>query len=212
MKDIILIGGGGHCISCIEIIEQNGSYNIKGILDLPNMVGKDVLGYPIIGTDNDIEKYINDDVSFCITIGQVTAGDNLRKNIYKRIKSIGAKTPTIISPYSKVSKHSSIGDGTVILSNVLINASSIVGDNCIINNKSLIEHGANVGSHSHIATGVIINGECSIGNNCFIGSGSIIRNNIIIEKNISIGMGSVITKSLMKSGVYFGNPARIVEK
>jgi len=36
MKPIILIGGGGHCLSCIDVIEQTGLYQIIGILDLPD--------------------------------------------------------------------------------------------------------------------------------------------------------------------------------
>ena len=35
MKEkIILIGGGGHCKSCIDVIEQQGKYHIAGIVDV----------------------------------------------------------------------------------------------------------------------------------------------------------------------------------
>ena len=34
MKKIILIGGGGHCKSCIDVIEQEGKYRIAGIVDM----------------------------------------------------------------------------------------------------------------------------------------------------------------------------------
>ena len=32
---IILIGGGGHCKSCIDVIEQEGRFTIAGIVDMP---------------------------------------------------------------------------------------------------------------------------------------------------------------------------------
>ncbi len=32
---IILIGGGGHCKSCIDVIEQEGRFQITGIVDVP---------------------------------------------------------------------------------------------------------------------------------------------------------------------------------
>ena len=35
---IVLIGGGGHCKSCIDVIEQQGVYQIAGIVDLPEGV------------------------------------------------------------------------------------------------------------------------------------------------------------------------------
>ena len=34
MKNLYLIGGGGHCKSCIDVIEQEKKYKIKGIFDL----------------------------------------------------------------------------------------------------------------------------------------------------------------------------------
>jgi len=47
VKDIILFGGGGHCKSVIDVIESEGSYKIRGIIDKEEMVGKNVLGYPM---------------------------------------------------------------------------------------------------------------------------------------------------------------------
>ena len=57
MQNLILIGGGGHCKSCIDVIEGVNDYKILGILDTADKVGQEVLGYKIIGTDSDIEKY-----------------------------------------------------------------------------------------------------------------------------------------------------------
>ena len=33
MKKIILIGGGGHCKSCIDVIEIEKKYKIEGIFE-----------------------------------------------------------------------------------------------------------------------------------------------------------------------------------
>ena len=33
MKKIILVGGGGHCKSCIDVIENENKYKIIGIID-----------------------------------------------------------------------------------------------------------------------------------------------------------------------------------
>ena len=54
MKEIILIGGGGHCKSVIDVIEQESKYKIAGIIDKKELIGKDVLGYKIIGSDDDL--------------------------------------------------------------------------------------------------------------------------------------------------------------
>jgi len=49
MKEkIILIGGGGHCKSCIDVVEQQGKYQIAGIVDLPEKLHQKLLGYEVI--------------------------------------------------------------------------------------------------------------------------------------------------------------------
>ena len=55
MKPLILVGGGGHCKSVIEAAESMG-LAIGGILDLLENVGGRILGYPVIGTDDDIPR------------------------------------------------------------------------------------------------------------------------------------------------------------
>ena len=65
-KDIILLGGGGHCKSVMEVAESAG-YNILGVLDKPEEIGKQVLNYKVIGIDDDIPQYV-DKAEFVITV------------------------------------------------------------------------------------------------------------------------------------------------
>ena len=51
MKKIILVGGGGHCKSVIDVIEQEGKFKIAGIIDRPNLLGSKILGYKFIGCE-----------------------------------------------------------------------------------------------------------------------------------------------------------------
>ena len=59
MKNLYLIGGGGHCRSCVDVINLQNEYEIKGIFDFEENIGKTVLGYKIIDTDKSLEKYVN---------------------------------------------------------------------------------------------------------------------------------------------------------
>ena len=47
-KPIILIGGGGHCKSMIEVIESAGKFQIIGIVDVAEKVGE----FPYYGRSN----------------------------------------------------------------------------------------------------------------------------------------------------------------
>ena len=40
--NLLLLGGGGHCKSCIEVIEAEANFTIAGILDAADKVGQDI--------------------------------------------------------------------------------------------------------------------------------------------------------------------------
>lgn len=204
-RKLILIGGGGHCKSVIEVAESAG-YEIKGILDMPDEVGKEVLpGHKVIGTDDDIPQYV-DECNFVNTVGFIK-NPALRIKLYNKVKEVGGKLATIIASTAYVSKYAEIGEGTVIMHHAFVNAGAKIGDNCIINTFANIEHDAEVGNQCHISTGTMVNGECKIGENCFIGSQSVCANCIEIASDIIVGAGSVVRKSIRVKGIYAGNPA-----
>jgi sugar O-acyltransferase (sialic acid O-acetyltransferase NeuD family) len=206
-KDIVLIGGGGHCKAVIDVIEQENKYNILGILDPDFKELKSVLNYPVLGDDDEIEILSKKIKHFFITVGQAKSA-KIRIKLFNRIKQLGLTFPTVVSPYSYVSKHSKIGEGTVIMHGVKLNADSIVGSNCIINTNAIIEHDAHIGNHCHISTGALINGFVKVGDEVFIGSGTVLADRISIADKTIFGAGSVVIKSDLVPAVYAGNPVK----
>ena len=83
MRQIILVGGGGHCKSVIEAAESAG-YTIKGILDLPQFMGNKVLDYAVIGSDEEIPLYVNE-CDFVVTLGYIK-NPLLRDKLHERIE------------------------------------------------------------------------------------------------------------------------------
>lgn len=189
MKDLYLIGGGGHCRSCIDVIELEGKYRIKGIFDMQENVGKSVLGYPIVASDAEIEKFVSKDSYFLITIGQIKTSET-RVKFYSQLKKLNANLATVISPRAHVSKHARIGEGTVVLHDVLVNSNVEVGENCILNTKCLLEHDVKVGNHCHISTASVVNGGCSVEANCFVGSNAVLRQGLTVADGTLIQAGS----------------------
>lgn len=208
--EIILIGGGGHCKSCIDVIEAENKFDIKGIIDLPSEMGKAILSYSVIGNDDDIPELAQKGYNFLITVGHM--GEiTLRYKLFNVIKSYGGQLPIIISPTARISKYASIKEGTIIMHNCIINSNADIGKNCIINNKALIEHDTIIGNDCHISTDSNINGNCIVGDDSFIGSGSTLKNGTEIIGGSFIGVGSIVTKSIKIKGLYFGNPAKKIK-
>jgi sugar O-acyltransferase (sialic acid O-acetyltransferase NeuD family) len=199
-----LIGGGGHCKSVIDVAESAG-YNILGILDMPEDIGKAVLDYKVIGTDDDIPQYANK-AEFVITVGFIK-NPATRMRLFDKVREAGGKLATIVASTAHVSQYASLGEGTVVMHQAVVNAGARIGENCIINTFCNIEHDAVIGDQCHISTGAMVNGDCKVGKICFIGSQSVLANGINICDDVIVGAGSLVRKNILKSGIYSGNPA-----
>ncbi|MCT7616611.1 NeuD/PglB/VioB family sugar acetyltransferase [Aliarcobacter butzleri] len=187
MKEkIVLIGGGGHCHSVIDVIEQENKYEIIGIVDTKENIGKKVLDYKIIACDDDLETIFLSCKNALITVGQIES-NKIRVKIYNKLKEIGFNLPVIISPLAYVSNHSSIEEGTIIMHHALVNANTKIGKNCIINTKALIEHDCVVEDNCHISTASVINGGVRVKENSFFGSNATSKQSIEIDGFIKAG-------------------------
>lgn len=192
---LILVGGGGHCRSCIDVIEQEDRFTIAGIVEWKDHSGTNpVLGYPILGTDRNLIKLKRKYAYALVTVGQITSPKN-RIRLYKMLKDLKFSLPIIVSPNAYVSRHAYIKEGTIVMHHALINAGVTVGKNCIINTKTLVEHDAVVEDHCHISTGAIVNGGVTIGSGSFFGSGAVSKEYISIGSKSFIKANSLITKS-----------------
>lgn len=210
-EKLILIGGGGHCKSCIDVVQAEGRFDIAGIVEnsgyqLP-VIGYQLLGYPIIGTDDDLPELIKEYKNALITVGQIQH-PYVRMKLFTIIGELGGIFPVIVSPNAYVSRTAMIGSGTIVMHHAVVNTGAVIGVNCILNTGSLVEHESSVGDHCHISTYAILNGQCRVGNRTFIGSHAVLSNNTEIADDILVSAGSVVLRSLDKPGTYIGNPLR----
>jgi sugar O-acyltransferase (sialic acid O-acetyltransferase NeuD family) len=204
-ESVVLIGGGGHCRSCIDVVESAG-FRIAGIID---RTGGTILNYPVLGDDDKIPALVKDHF-FLVTVGQIK-NPGIRKRIYDDVKRAGGKFTSIVASAAIVSRHASIGEGTIVMQHCLVNAGTHIGANCIINSKALLEHDCTVADHTHISTAAVVNGGCNIGSGVFIGSHSVVAQGISITDDVVLGAGSVVIKNISEPGTYAGNPARKIK-
>jgi sugar O-acyltransferase (sialic acid O-acetyltransferase NeuD family) len=190
---ILLIGAGGHARACIDVIEHEGRFAIAGLLGMPDEVGRHVLGYRVLGTDDDLEATAHGIGAALVAVGQIQSPEP-RMALFARLQATGCELATVISPRAHVSRHAVIGVGTIVMHGAIVNASATVGRNCILNSQSLVEHDATVGDHCHIATGAMLNSGVSVGPASFIGSGTSVRQSVSIGANCVIGMGQRVLR------------------
>jgi len=193
--EIILVGGGGHCKACIDVLETSKKFRIAGIVDVKEKIGQRVLGYKIIAADEDFDSLSLHYRNFLVTVGQIK-DPGKRIEIFYNLKNFEVVLPVIISPFANVSKYSQINEGTIVMHQAIISPGAVIGKNCIINTKALVEHDAHIGDHCHVSTGAVLNGNVSIGNRTFIGSMSVVRENVNIGEKCIIGAGQKVLRDV----------------
>lgn len=200
---LILIGAGGHARACIDAIEQEGIYEIAGLVGLPREVGDKSFGYEVIACDAQLGELVDQYQYALISIGQIQTAEH-RIRLFSKAQDAGFVFPTVISPTAYVSPRANIGIGTVVMHGVTINAGATVGENCIINSNSLVEHDAYIEDHCHISTGAILNGNTYINSGSFIGSRAVIKEGISIGTNSIVGMGLTVRHNVANRTKYLG--------
>ncbi len=193
---ILILGAGGHAKVIADIILSRGE-KLIGFLD-DNAKGT-VLGYPILGTLDDISKY-KDNCSFIIGIGN----NQTRKKIAERYM---VKWYTAIHPDVSIARDVIIGEGTVIMARAVVNPSVHIGKHCIINSAAVIEHDNKIGDFVHISPNATLCGTVNIDELTHIGAGATVKNNISICGGSIIGAGAVVVHNIIESGTYVGIPA-----
>jgi sugar O-acyltransferase (sialic acid O-acetyltransferase NeuD family) len=201
---LILIGAGGHARSCIDVIEQQGQYEIARLVGLPEQRHTLQLGYAVNASDDALAELAKSYQFALITVGQMQTAEH-RLRLYQQATQCGFQLPVIIAPTAHVSRHAVIGAGSIVMNGAIVNAGARVGNNCIINTRALIEHDAAVEDHCHISTGTILNGDVTVGTGSFIGSGSVIKEGVSIGKGCLIGMGLTVRRSLSDQACFTGH-------
>lgn len=200
MRDVVIIGCGGHGKVIADIIEKSGD-RVFGFID-DNPRADEVLGYPVLGMSDVIKTYI--DKEFFIAIG-----DN---KIRKKFASLyNLNYYTAIHPTALIARDVTIGAGSCVMAGTVINSSAKIGMHCIINSGSVVDHDNNLGDYVHLSPGAVLCGTVSIGSCTHIGAGAVVRNNISVCNECIIGVGAAVVKDIEKKGIYIGVPARLKE-
>lgn len=200
MCNVVIIGAGGHAKVVADIVLKSGD-KLLGFLDDCKQ-GAVLDGYDVLGKIKDAKKFA-DDTRFIVAIGD----NKTRKQVTEQSK---LNWYTAVHPSAQIGIGTQIGVGSCIAANAVINAGATVGVGCIINTSAVVEHDCVVGDFSHVSPGAVLCGTVEIGDCVHIGANATVINNLSVCSNSIVGAGATVVKSIEKSGVYVGTPAKFI--
>lgn len=200
-------GAGGHAKVVIDILrnQKGNDCVIKIYDDDVHKLGQQFYYYPVVGPISSVIPNTTD----CI----VAIGDNsTRKKIARMLHERSCTFFTAIHPTAILAESVMIGNGTVVMAGVKVNADAQIGNHCILNTASVIEHDCSIGDFVHIAPSVTMTGNVTVGEGTFIGANATIIPGIKIGKWCIIGAGSVVLNDIPDFSVAYGVPAKVIKR
>jgi sugar O-acyltransferase (sialic acid O-acetyltransferase NeuD family) len=203
MKEVIIIGSGGHGAELDDYIYYNSKhggveYKILGYLDdNPDNYSSYSFSAPLLGgvKDHNVRK----DIFYIMGIANL----KYRQRFVEQYLKDGAKFLGITHASAYISRSSRIGSGVIIGPHANLGPNTSIGDFSVVNSRSSIGHDTVVGKYNFISPNVCFSGFSKIGDGNLFGINSATIPEVQIGNNNKIMAGMVVERNIGNDSVIF---------
>lgn len=208
VQDLLILGSGGlaqeYAWLVEEINEDRKMFNLIGYLDDDvSRVGKEFIGYPVLGTLADAGRFGG--AAMIAGVGD----PRLRKAVVEQVGPRQTRWANLVSPTVRLHRSHRIGVGVMIGRYADLTVGCTIGDHVMLNIHCVLGHAVEVGDFSVVSPNVTINGEAVIGRVCYIGANAFVRN-VHVGDGATVGASSAVVKNVENDCVVAGVPAKVL--
>ncbi len=209
MKKAIILGAGQLGRLIAELLKRCGEFECLGFLDsAPSMQDQKVVGIPVLGGDDYLEKLRGQVDAVFIAI----ADSSRRKAMLYTARELGFSVPNIIDPSANLASDVRLGEGVLVSMGATVLNATAIGDGVIVGTGVTILHDVEIGAFCTIGGGALVGAGTKIGDQAFIGVGAVIASGgYNIGDHAKLAAGAVALKDLPKNAMAIGNPARVIK-
>jgi len=197
MKDVIIVGAGGHGAEVDEYIRsgavcrEGDSLTVVGFIDdNAESYQRYHLSAPLLGGIQD--HLVRSDCWYVLAIGSTEH----RRGLLSALLHQGAEFCALIHPSAYVSPSCRIGRGVVIAPNVTLGPNVSVGDYTLINARVSVGHDVQIGSCNIISPNAAFTGFAKIGDDNFFGLNSAVLPQVSVGNRNTIAAGMIVDKNV----------------
>lgn len=199
---LVLFGASGHGKVVMDAALECGLEVALVADDQPSR--QTLLGVRVVSSDAPEFRNLGG-FSFVVSIG----ANQARARVYARLLALGGEPTTLVHPRAVVSRHATLGGGTVVLAGAVVNAGAVIEENSILNTACSVDHDCVVGKHAHLCPGVRLAGGVFVGEGSMIGTGASVIPGQRVGEWSRVGAGAVVVRNLPERVIAFGVPARV---
>ena len=204
---LLIVGAGGHGRVVADAAMESKKWDNILFVDRDFPKIKKSGDWDIVGTDDDLKQLKKEHNSAVVAVGD----NKIRLKLFSALKKINFPITSVVHPLAYVANCVSVGKGTVIFANSVVNYGSSIGDFSIINTSATIDHDNCIGDYVHISPGVNLGGDVSVGSGSWIGIGASVIHGCRIGKNVVVGAGAVVLDDVPDNTTVVGVPAKKIK-
>jgi len=211
LKDIVIIGAGGHAKEIAFLIDainlEQSTWNLLGFIEKePSEIGRMNGRYSVVA-DESFFKTFQNELNVVVAIGNPQKVRSIYSGLMKEFPNL--KFPNLIHPSINIDPRDlSLEIGNIICAgNIFTTDISIGSFNCL-NRACNISHDVKIGDFCTINPGANISGGVNIQDACLIGTGSTILQYLTVGESSIVGAGAVVIKDVLPKTMVVGVPAK----
>jgi sugar O-acyltransferase (sialic acid O-acetyltransferase NeuD family) len=205
MRDVYIIGAGGHGKVVLDIINKSEQFQSAAFLDDDSSLHTQVINNLKVAGSSD--RALADDKAVIIAVGN----NEIRKKLFKLMENNDLEFINAVHPDAVINSYVKLGRANVIAAGAVINSNTKIYDNVIINTGTTVDHDCIIESHVHLSPGVNLGGDVKVKAGVHIGIGATVIPGVKVGKNSVVGAGAVVTKDVSDNVTVVGVPARVRE-
>jgi sugar O-acyltransferase (sialic acid O-acetyltransferase NeuD family) len=210
MKNLVIVGNGGLAKEVTFLVEEVNrvapTWRLQGfVAGQPEMVGRNHLDYPILGTDAWLEQQ-SENLAVVVAIGNPAAlraiHTRLRQNPQRVFPNL--VHPQVVGDWRRIQME----EGNIVLNAASFTTAIRMKSLNLINPGCTIAHDCELGSYNVICPGANLLGNVCLENEIYVGAGVQIRQGLRVCSQAVLGAGAVVVQNITEAGTYVGVPAR----
>lgn len=210
MSRVIVIGGSDQGRQVIDAILARGFHTAVGVLDRSMTRGREVLGVPVLGADDELSVCA---AEFGADEYVVAIGDNAGRG--RVLQASRGAAPhlhpaTIVHPSAVLGHEATLGEGSIVLAGAVVGNGCVIGPGVLLGIHSSIDHDGVMADHASLGPGATTGGTVRIGRATAVGLGASLIHGVTIGDDTVVGAGSLVLEDVPDRVVAYGVPARVI--
>jgi sugar O-acyltransferase (sialic acid O-acetyltransferase NeuD family) len=206
-EKIVILGTSLFAPEVLDLIEDTGRFEVTAFVENwdREKTKQTLIGRPIIWID-EAQRLASTHKAIC------SLGTTHRRQFIEQALGLGFQFVAVVHPSARLSKESSVGEGSILSAGVIVGSHTKVGKHVIVNRGCLIGHNTTIQDYVTLAPGANIAGVVTIGESTYIAMGAIVLDRITIGKQAVIGAGAVVTRDIPDRVQVTGIPAKVTKE